>query len=132
MEETVSKKGKIITSIVSIVEVTHASHERENNFLDPDIEEKLNSIWLNTDIILIEFNQVIAQNAAYLIRNAISNGWRLKSKDAIHLATAQWVNDFTIFPITEVNTYDQRLIKFCTSIGLSICEPHVIQFKLIP
>lgn len=64
--------------------------------------------------------------ARQLMRNAMSKGWKLKTNDAIHVASAMWVN------VTELHTYDmvhfKRLNEF---VDFNICEPHTIQPKLI-
>lgn len=125
-----SDKGKVITSTIAIVEVACASYERKNSSLSPEIQSQINNIWSDPSISLVEVNQQIAELARQLIRDAIPNGWVLKSKDAVHLASALWI-DRNISRVGEFCTYDAELTKYQSMIGINIKEPHVDQPRLI-
>ena len=59
------------------------------------------------------------------MRDAIPHGWGLKPMDAIHLATAEWVNR-RLFTVEEFHTYD-KLDKYGFMIGIRIKEPYILQ-----
>lgn len=75
---------------------------------------------------MIEFNDEVALFARRLMREAMVKGWRLKTNDAIHVASGMWVN------AKELHTYDmvhfKRLSEF---VNFKICEPYTFQPKLI-
>lgn len=59
------------------------------------------------------------------MREGLSRGWKLRTNDAIHLASAQWVG------ATELQTYDVKdFEKFSQLVGMAIKEPNAIQPKL--
>lgn len=124
------ENGKVITSTIAIVEVAYASYERSSSFLSAEIQNKINEIWIDPTISLVEVNQQIAELAKKLIRDAIPNNWKLKSKDAVHLASALWI-DRNISKVNEFCTYDDKLTKYEPMIGIHIREPHVDQPRLL-
>ena len=123
-------KNRVITSTIAIVEVAYANHERANKMLSLDIETRIDAMWSDPNISLVELNYQIAAIAKDLIRDAIPNGWSLRSKDAIHLASALWINR-NVLPVKEFFTYDTSLQKYQAMIGIHINEPHVAQPKLL-
>lgn len=56
--------------------------------------------------------------------SAVVHGYALKPLDAVHLASAQWLQ------VQEVHTYDDRLEKFSEAIGRRICAPYANQPRL--
>lgn len=83
------KKIQIVTSILSIVEVAAAKVEQDGKELDPVTEERIISLWQDgSPIEIVEFYELIAEDAKALMRAGIPRGWSLKPPDAIHLATA--------------------------------------------
>ncbi len=123
------KDAKIITSTVSIVEVAYSRYEKEQDALDPEVESTIDAMWSNPSILLVEASQPILLMARDLMRDAIPNGWVLKPRDAMHLATAMWVNR-NADPVEEFHTYDESLRKYETMIGIHICEPYIQQPSL--
>ncbi len=121
-----SKKDRIVTSVISKVEVLWVAHEKLNRALSRDEESRIDSMWDNPDVIeMVEFNDEIALMARKAMREGMIKGWRLRTNDAIHLASAQWV------AAIELHTYDMKQFgKYDEMLGLVICEPHVIQPKL--
>jgi len=121
-----SKKDRIVTSVISKVEVLWVAHEKLNRALSRDEESRIDSMWDNPDVIeMVEFNDEIALMARKAMREGMIKGWRLRTNDAIHLASAQWV------AAIELRTYDMKQFgKYDEMLGLVICEPHVIQPKL--
>jgi predicted nucleic acid-binding protein len=125
------QKGFILTSSESIVEVANVAEEKLHGRLDPDVEAKIDRMWNNHELIkMIDNGPHIAPIARRIIRDAIPNGWSLKPKDAVHLASCYWYNKF-VYRVDEFHTYDDRLCKFEVMIGVHICEPHVQQMRLM-
>jgi predicted nucleic acid-binding protein len=119
----------ILTSSESIVEVAHALYEKEQKQLDPEVESIIDAMWEDTNVVeIIDNGPHIAKIARGLIRRVIPNGWVLKSKDAIHLASASWY-DRNVNHIDEFHTYDEKLPKYQTMIGIHIDYPHVLQYR---
>lgn len=121
---------RIVASVIAIVEVAHAAMEKEQKKLDADTEAKIDGMWYNPSVALVELSPHISFMARGLMRDVIPNGWTLKPNDAVHLATAMWVNQ-TIGPVGEIHTYNGGLNKYSGMIGISICGPHVLQPKLM-
>jgi predicted nucleic acid-binding protein len=121
-----SKNQRIVTSVLSKVEVTWVAHEKLNRALSRDEEARIDELWNDPDVIeLVDFNDEIALTARKLMREGLARGWKLRTNDAIHLASAQWVG------AAELQTYDLRdFEKFRQLLGIIICEPHTIQPKL--
>jgi len=120
----------ILTSSESIVEVSHAVTEKEQKRTDPKIEAAIDAMWDDANIVkMIDNGPHIAKLARTLIRDAIPNGWTLKSKDAIHLASALWHNRY-VGKVDEFQTYDDRLFKYKDMIGIQIEYPHVMQYRI--
>ena len=121
-----SKQDKIVTSAVTKVEVAWVSHERLNRVLAPEEEERIDSLWNDSSVLeIIEFNDEIALIARSLMREGMVNGWKLRTFDAIQLASAEWAQ------ATEINTYNlSDFKKFETIIGIPIRNPYAHQPKL--
>ena len=120
----------ILTSSESIVEVAHALCEKEQKQLDPEVKAAIDAMWDDSRIVeMIDNGPHIAKVARKLIRDAIPNGWVLKSKDAVHLASAMW-HDKQVRRVDEFQPYDKKLFKYQTMIGIHIAYPHVIQYRI--
>ena len=118
-------KQKIITSIISVVEVAHSASEKNLNTLNPEIEEKIDLLWEDRTIIeMVEFHLEIAQLARQFKRKALKEGFSLSVLDAIHLASAAWVG------VKEFHTFDEKLYKFESLAGFRICAPYIQQPRL--
>src|SRR2546423_1033068 len=64
---------KIVTSVVSINEVSHVAEEKNRNRLDQKVYEALEHLWGDTSLVeFVDFNELIARQARDLIRQAIS------------------------------------------------------------
>jgi len=123
-------KSFILTSSESIVEVAHASHEKNHSVLDPSAEEAIDAMWNDTsNVRIIENGSHIARMARDLIRDVIPNDWVLKSKDAVHLASALYY-DKNVGELSEFHTYDDKLFRYETMIGIRIDYPHVLQHRM--
>ena len=121
-----NNKSKIVTSVLSKVEVAWAATEKNNRALDADQESRIDALWNDSSVVeLVDFNDEITHIARSLLRRAMARGWKLKTNDAIHLATAEWVG------ASEMNTYDDRLFKYYELIGLNVKAPIAEQPKLL-
>jgi predicted nucleic acid-binding protein len=120
------KNGQVVTSATSKVEVAYVASERANRVLDESIIERMDQWWEASPIIqVVEFHDDVALLARDLIRRAILDKWQLKPIDAIHLATAQWID------AKEFHTYDGRLLeKGERLVSFAVREPHVLQNRL--
>lgn len=125
-----NNKGQIITSAISIAEVAAAQQERDQHAIQPDTEAKIDAMWNDPTVQLIEVMPQLLFGARQLMRDALTQKWSLKSNDAIHLATARWVNRFGPTPIQEIHTYDHALSRYSAILGVHVCEPHINQPRL--
>jgi len=121
-----SKADRIVTSVISKVEVAWVAQEKLNRILTVEEEKRIDEMWDNDEIFeMIEFNNEIALMARKLMRAGLARGWKLRTNDAIHLASAQWVGAI------ELQTYDVKdFEKFSQLAGVPIKEPHTMQPKL--
>ncbi len=121
-----NKQAKIITSAITKVEVSWVAHEKLNRVLDSKEEERIDNLWNDTSILeVIEFNDEIALIARGLMREGMINGWKLKTFDAIQIASADWVR------ATEINTYNiEDFKKYEDLIKIPIRTPYIHQPKL--
>lgn len=120
-----SKKDKIVTSVLSKVEVAWVATEKLNRSLDKNEEDRIDDLMNDSSVIeLIDFNEEITHIARSLLRRSMAKGWGLRTNDAIHLATAEWVGAY------EMNTYDDKLFKYNEFIGLDVKIPSTVQPKL--
>jgi len=122
-----SKQDKIVTSIISRVEVAYTAEEKVNRALNDDEEARINALWADSSVIeLAEINEEVCNLARNIMRHAITRGWSLKPIDAIHLATAQWVQS------REINTYDMDdLKKYEEIMKIPIRQPMTMTPRLI-
>lgn len=120
-----NNKDKIVTSVLSKVEVAWVASEKLHRALSLEEEEKIDGLWNDTSVIeMIDFSDDITHIARSLMRRSMIKGWKLKIMDAIHLASAEWVTAI------EMQTYDDRLYKYSDLIGISVKEPAALQPKL--
>ena len=126
LEEVSSERDiKIITSAISIAEVAFANKEKETNTLDPMVEEALEEFWASRDVVLVSTTNGIMRDARRLMRCAIEERvGGLKPFDAVHLATAEWV-DLNVGRVINVHSYERRWIEKFTHLvpSLEICKP---------
>jgi predicted nucleic acid-binding protein len=119
---------ELLTSSLSHAEVAFAEIEKTNGQLDPEIEAKIDSLWQpSSPVRTVEFFDLIGVEARGLMRQGISQGWgALKANDAMHLATARRMQ------VSEMHTYDGRLLKWDGHTAFPIREPVVAQMPLTP
>ena len=110
----------LITSILALTEVAYGAVEQNNQALDADVEQKIDSLWKDRRAVtLVEYYPALALDARGLIRMSVEKGWSLRPYDAIHLATAQRLE------VTEFHIYDDKLLRFTGDLGFPITEPYV-------
>ncbi len=121
-----NNKDRIVTSVLSKVEVAWVANERKSRSLSREEEARIDDLWNDSSVIeLVDFNDEITHIARSLLRRSMSKGWDgLRTNDAIHLATAEWVGAI------EMHTYDARLYKYNELIGLDVKQPTTIQPRL--
>lgn len=121
-----SNKDRIVTSVISKVEVAWVATEKNTRSLSSDEEARIDLLWNDSSVIeLVDLNDEITHITRSLLRRAMARGWSLKTNDAIHLATSEWVG------AVEMNTYDTRLWKYTELIGIPIKEPIAEQPRLL-
>jgi len=115
-----------ITSSLSIVEVAFAKVEADGQMLDPAVEQTIDDLWSpGGPVKIVDFYDLIARDARSLMRRGISQQWgKLKTIDAIHLATAQRMG------VVEFLTYCKRLQAWDGHLGFPITEPKLAQGTL--
>ena len=103
-----------------------AAIEKEQGTLDPDIERQIDDLWRpGSPITTVEFYDLIGLDARALMRQGIAQGWGLlQPADAMHLATAKRME------VSEMHTYDDRLLRWDGELGFPIREPFVAQMPL--
>lgn len=122
----------LVASAVSIVEVAFTAQERVSEAnISPQNVALIEGVWQDPRILLVEASAPILRSARNLIRSFKANHVKLTPLDAIHLATALWVDKY-IHPIEAVETFDRRWIDHQALIGLRVQEPHPNQYRLLP
>ncbi len=128
-EISTSKDDRIITSSISIAEVAYASAEILGEPPNQGVEDKIEEIWTNPTVLVVESPEIVMRIARTLMRDARAEGHSLKPYDAVHLGTAMWVHEHA-HRVDEFHTYD-NLDRYAILTGLKICEPSIIQPKLV-
>jgi len=115
-----ASKGDIVilTSTLSKVEVAFGANEQQNHALDPEVEARIDQLWdTGSPVKLVEFHELLAEDARGLIRLALTKEWSLRPADAVHLATAMR------YRAGSFHTYDNKLPRYSGEIGITIEEP---------
>ncbi len=123
-----SRKGpRIITSILTQVEVAYVRDRDNATQRDPDAEAKLEAFWRESDrIVVAELTPHVAQIARRIIRTSFDErGSGIKASDAVHLATAEWLHADTL------HTYDERMLETSRLVAFCVEEPSLSQPPLL-
>ena len=124
-----TSRTKIITSGISILEVAFASGHGPARRMPPEIEATIDEIWRSPNVEIVDVNSYLLYEARDLMRRTVDQGWSMGPNDALHLATAIWVNQ-TIGMVLKIHTYD-NWTRFTAMVGgIPISEPHVTQPSL--
>lgn len=127
------RNRRIITSSISILEVAFATGHGPARPITTDHAEKIDALWRDTHIVeLVDIHQHLLFQARRLIRQAFDNSFtKLTPNDALHLATATWINQH-IGAVVEIQTYDNYWLNHIHNlIEIKICEPHAQQPRLL-
>jgi len=117
---------RLFTSELTKVEVAYAKQEQDQRILDSAVEERIDKLWEDrTAIQIVEYFDAIGREARQYIRMSITRGWRLRSIDAIHLATAKYID------AAEFQTYEERLRGYSNDVGFPVLLPHVLQGRML-
>jgi predicted nucleic acid-binding protein len=111
---------EIITSTVTIAEVWHVKAEVDQKAPDEKVELLISRLWnpASSPIQLIDFHEIVAREAAALLRHGIKNGWKgTKGVDGIHLATAKREGADELF------TTDPKMPRWKDILGLKYIGP---------
>lgn len=120
-----SSTHRLVTSVHSLVEVAYLQAERKNRQLQPKALEKIDLLWANSALLeIVEYSEHIARQARELMRLGIASNRSLKPSDAIHLATAKFVNAERLF------TYDTQLSSYSAWTGVPSSEPVPVQHRM--
>ncbi len=97
--------------------------ERNSNALEGTVIQMFDRVWADTAVVqLLEYNQLVAQDARALLRRAMTLGAGLKPADAIHLASAARLACHAF------HTYEaHKLTRYGSWINCPIVQPHVTQ-----
>jgi predicted nucleic acid-binding protein len=111
----------LVTSTITIPEVTWAKTELDNKAIDSEVQKKIDRLWnpASSSIALVEVHELIAREALALLRGGIERGWcKTKALDGIHLATAKREN------VDELITTEHAMKKWADLLGFKVCSPH--------
>lgn len=128
---TAGDEGKVnlVTSTLTIVEVTYGKQEIARKGLDPAIEQRIEQLWhpASSPIRLIDPHEIIARDALRLLRDNLKRGWtKTRATDAVHLVTAQ--REFA----DEFFSNDLAMKKWGEVLGFKVCAPHALSNQLPP
>jgi predicted nucleic acid-binding protein len=114
------RQYRILTSTLSIAEVAFSSLSSQKKAMNQIQQQKIDNL---LDVATkISAHELIMIKARDLMRDALKNGWPIPSgADAIHLASALQVG------VSEMNTYDRKLIGLDGKFGITICHPFALQ-----
>ena len=130
LESSFAGEILIYTSDLSRVEVAFSNSEKSQQDLDEETQAKIDSLWADRVVTMVDFHVGIAELARTLMVQALRHGWSMRSHDAVHLATAQWLFDNGV-SIDEFHTFDEGLDKFGAILNFKICRPYTQNPRLI-
>jgi predicted nucleic acid-binding protein len=123
-ERSATGDVELFTSTMTIVEVAFAASEKAGRALSDEEEARIDD--LISTVHLVEFHDGIAREARRLRRVAMTKHLKLRTMDAIHLATAK------LSGCTELHTYNLRdFVSFAEDIGCSVTAPTGGQVPLL-
>ncbi len=103
----------IVTSTLSLAEVAYVARELTDG-LDDKVEDAIETMFQDDELLtLVEYDEDIGVESRKLIRRTLGMDRRLKSADAIHLATAATVRADVLF------TFDRALIGHAQSLNVT-------------
>ena len=131
LDESAGGVIKLFTSTLAHVEAAFSASEQQQEALDPQVEQRIDSLWADPEVVVsVEYHDGIGRVAWSLMRGAVEAGWSLRPLDAIHLATAQWLCDVGQ-QVEEFHTYDSRLLKYASMVAFPIFKPRTVQPRMV-
>ena len=116
---------EVVTSVISITEVAVSASEKTSNILSASELARIDKLWTApSPVKLAECHALIAVDARDLMRKTVGDGWKLRPPDAIHLSTAVRLG------CQEFLTYDSKLFKFESLVGMPVKEPFADRLAL--
>lgn len=124
----------IVTSIISVVETNHTLTEQLGQPLDSEALSQINQVIFNrTAVKLIDLVLPIATKARDLIRSAMAPqyAFKLKTADAIHLASASYFRTANKQPVRQIHAYETNWPRYQPIVGtnLPIGRPDTMYVK---
>lgn len=119
-------RGEIIimTSVVSITEVSFAQVEKTGGF-EQAHADRIDDLWTDQNVVrMVDFFPALAYRARNVMREVIGGGGKLRPMDAIHLASAVHAQ------CSVLHTYDVGLIGLSGRFSIVIKEPETPQLGL--
>jgi len=125
LDDSNRKAIKIITSVMTMVEVKYGGEEKQNKRIDPTVQAKMDQIWApNGPVEPIEVTELVARDAMRLNRIDIGRGnGGLSSCDVIHLIAAKRFRTPDGAKVTHFFTYSKDMKRYEADMGYAISEP---------
>jgi predicted nucleic acid-binding protein len=92
------------------------------------VRERFNALFKTPSFFRADTNQAIWERAAAIREAGVQDGRRIKTPDAVHIATA------IEYRVDALHTFDGKLLKLSGKDyveGLKICTPHAEQMLLL-
>lgn len=120
------KTIQIVTSVLSIMEVTFTEMERKSRPLSLTEQATLDRFWSGSDgILLVDFNEAVGRHARDIRRDDLtSHAIKTQTADLIHMATARYMD------VDQVHSTDPDVLRYNGRYGLSVTTPFTAKTRL--
>ena len=120
LEDARQSRVELLTSVLSIAEVAYVQTDSSADF-SPAGDAAIDELWKPASpITLVDISETVAREARGVIRQAKqTSAGRVRSADAIHLASAQLHGCDRFFTYE----HDNMRQRWATLIGASVTEP---------
>jgi len=126
-----SRTKRLVTSALTVVEVVTAANTASPQRLTTFQEERIDELLTAPYLSLVETSLALYYDARVLMRTSLDQGWSLRAKDAIHLATAAWLHQ-AVGSLAAIHTYDAKWLRYSVLVGgIPITEPYLPQPPLL-
>jgi predicted nucleic acid-binding protein len=110
----------IATSTFTLTEVVHIKAEMQEPDFRDSAEELMDFFWNDRSVLrLVDLHAGIARRARSLQRHVVGQGGKLTASDAVHLATASWLQ------VNEMHSYDRDHLRLDGTMAFRIREPRL-------
>jgi len=125
-EANSARTVQVVTSVLSIMEVTFTAMERKNGALSATEQSNLDVFWSGSSgILLVDFNEAVGRHARDIRRDdLISHAIKTKTADLIHIATARYMG------VNQVHSTDPHVQRYDGRYGLSVTAPFAAKMRL--